>query len=472
MKRKRLSYAPESAARLTRAEEKHVLKDLAARLPKALDYPAVVDDGYDTTIRLSDSGTHLVVGRSGIYESWAKRRMTDRPRPGSLRGLFYPGAMPPDSTLYLAALYFDEVFLVHPGSSVLGARGRHGSRAAAREPDPAAAAVYSAKHRAFLDRLEAFDAEVLPLKRAGILWALPPQMQDDPAFLRLITADLGDPDFRAIASQQWDAPVFVAAAKVDPLLPLLGAGLDDPDEIREALSNRVTLSPPSGDGPDLFQSRFWGMKEVHPTLAATILLNHAHLLSERLQLIPFTDDRVSLRLMQSKLDRLAQMPGYADFKRELQLSTSLLAMRVLEERLPSFKFSSFDDLVQAREKLGGPLRDFREAMSAFVADIEESPHSPRFQRQIERIVAGRIKPAITALEQEIRTSRDSFIAKCVRNTQTGSIPIVASLFAGLPASLVVGISAGVVTFEAAIETYLEVRRKKRNGLTLFLRSNA
>jgi hypothetical protein len=124
--------------------------------------------------------------------------------------------------------------------------------------------------------------------------------------------------------------------------------------------------------------------------------------------------------------------------------------------------------VQAREKLRGPLADFREAMSAFVADIEESPHSPTFQRRIERLVAARVKPAITALEQEIRTSRDSFIAKCVRNTQTGSIPIVASLFAGLPASLVVGISAGVVTFEAAIETYLEVRRKKRNGLTLFL----
>ena len=88
---------------------------------------------------------------------------------------------------------------------------------------------------------------------------------------------------------------------------------------------------------------------------------------------------------------------------------------------------------------------------------------------VERIVATKVRPGITALENEIRTSRDGFVGKVIRNTQAGTIPIIGSIFVGLPASAVIAISAGVLTFEAAAETYLELSRKKRNGFALLLK---
>jgi hypothetical protein len=42
------------------------------------------------------------------------------------------------------------------------------------------------------------------------------------------------------------------------------------------------------------------------------------------------------------------------------------------------------------------------------------------------------------------------------------------MFAGLPASAVIALSAGVITMEAAITTYREITRTRRNGLSLLL----
>lgn len=83
-------------------------------------------------------------------------------------------------------------------------------------------------------------------------------------------------------------------------------------------------------------------------------------------------------------------------------------------------------------------------------------------------MATKVRPAVEALETELQKTRDAFLTKIVRNAQTGSIPIVASMFAGLPAEAVLGLSAGVLTIEAAIETWREAKRHRKNGLSLLL----
>jgi hypothetical protein len=458
---RRVTYADTSPFRLSDAELAYLLKVYGEEMFEA---PLFVDDGYRVDLFSSrDTGYRMWVGRAGLYEQMAVERLTGGEHSRSLRGLFYPGATPSWSTLYQAALYFDEIFLVHPGSPLLGNRNR---RRPYGDRDPVAAGAYQNSLHRFIERLEAFDREIVPLKQAGVLRAVPPQGQDDPNFLRLITADLADTEFRRIAEASTASPVFVAARKMEPLLPLIGATGDDPDVIRAELEYRTR----SGRHVDtLFKPNHYGVKEVHPTLAATILLNHAFLLSDRHGLIPFTDDERSLRLMQCKLRRIKEMFGFDDFKRELALGTASLAMRVLDEQLPRFEFRNVADVLEARDKLKDQLRDFREAMRAFAGEIDESPYDAKFQQKIERVVATKVQPAITALDREIRTSRDSFVARFMRNVKTGSVPIVASVFVGLPAAVIVGLSAGVLTVEAAIETYLEVRNKKRHGLTLFLK---
>lgn len=461
---RRLAYADTSPFRLSDAELACLVE---VQGEGVFGCPLFVDDGYDLYERNSVSSERvLLVGRAGLHERMALKRLGSRQDDRGLRGLFYPEATPSRSMLHQAALYFDEVFLVHPGGALLG---RWNTRHPYGDRDLDAARAYEQSHREFIARLEGFNREVVPLKQAGVLRAVPPQAQGDPEFLKLITADLGDSEFRRIAEESWNVPVFVAATKMEPLLPLIGADGGDPDTIRTELDVRTRYATSWRGTKTLFDPDAYGVKEVHPTLAATILLNHAFLLADRHDLIPFTDDQLSVRLMQRKLRRLEEMSGFSDFKRELALGTAALAMRVLDEQLPRFEFRNIEEVLEARGKLKEQLDSFREAMRAFAGEINESPYDTKFHQRVERIVATKVQPAITALEREVRTSRDSFVAKCVRNVKTGSVPIMASVVIGLPASVVVGLSAGVLTFEAALETYLEVRAKKRHGLTLFLK---
>ena len=370
--------------------------------------------------------------------------------------------------LFQASLYFNEFFVIHPGSALLGRWGSRNRDRFSRNDE--AGVRYLDSLNAFIRRLRDFDKIVLPLKRAGVLRVLPPQMQDRADFIDLIAADMDDPEFRQIVESGWRSPVFVASKKMEPLLPLVGQSHPGGSQLIAGLQRRSTYAN-FGERceAELFSPRAYGVKQVEPVLAASILLNHAFLLSEAYDLLPITDDSMCIRLMQRKLQRIATLPGYQDFRRTLNIGAASLSMRVLEEYLPRFDFKNFQDVLIAREKLAEQLDQFRQAMASLAAEIAESPYDANFGLQVERIIRSRVKPAIAALEDEIRTSRDGFITKVIRNAQVGTVPVVGSIFAGLPASAVIAISAGVLTFEAAIEAYIELTRKKRNGLTLVLK---
>jgi hypothetical protein len=429
------------------------------------------DDGYEiqTSGGWGGSPTELHLGRSGIHENLSIRRLREleQSRADGMRGLFYPGATLSQEMLFQAALYFDEIFVINPASTLLGSWG---FRNRYRHSDDSNAARYLDSLDTFLTRLQDFDKEVLPLKRAGVLRLLPPQMQERSDFVELITADMDDPEFREIVESGWHSPVFVASKKMESLLPLVGERHFDGGQLVTELQYRSRYANSGIKGrPELFSSDAYGVKEVEPALAASILLNHAFLLSEAHGLVPFTDDSMCTQLMQRKLQRIAELPGFKDFRRTFEMGATSLSVRVLEEYLPRFKFRNIEDVLVAREKLAEQLDQFRQAMAALSAEIEESPYDVNFSREVERILAARVKPAITALENEIKTSRDRFITRFIRNAQVGTVPVVGSIFAGLPASSVIAISAGVLTFEAAIETYMEITRKKRNGLTLLMK---
>jgi hypothetical protein len=74
---------------------------------------------------------------------------------------------------------------------------------------------------------------------------------------------------------------------------------------------------------------------------------------------------------------------------------------------------------------------------------KRTPYSKELLREIENTAVGKVGPAVDALKNELQKSKDSFLMKVIRNANTGSIPIVASMFACLPASAVLGLSAAV-----------------------------
>ena len=75
---------------------------------------------------------------------------------------------------------------------------------------------------------------------------------------------------------------------------------------------------------------------------------------------------------------------------------------------------------------------------------------------------------MNALQRELERSRDAFVGRVLKNIQQGTVPMVGLLFAGLPASSVIAISAGVVTLEAALHARKEMKATKQNGLSLLL----
>ena len=462
-----LEFESSSEAPMTREEERMFLDLIASpRLAKwrwlARWRSVRVVEGYD--LRIVDQ--KLTVGRSLLYED-RSQHLLKRGAGGTqkLRGLYFPSATPSLNLMCMATLYFDEFYVIHPGSSLLSKWSRPVSRDAGNDPS---AALYTKRREEFLNRLRLFDRETASLKQAGILCALPPQMQRRPEFVEFITADLGDDEFARIVRKHAPWPVFVAADKLEPILPLVGEGLDV-DEVRKHLKHRGAID--HGSDPDdfeLFHTWRYGAKEVDPVLGASILLNHALLLSEQSGLIPFTDDNTSNELLRCKLRRVSNDAGFAEYRKRLNLGAATLGIRVLEEFLPKFHFERIDDALEARCKLDDRLSAFREAMLALAADIQESPYDETFMERVERTIASRVRPAVRNLENEIQKSRDSFVSKCLRNIQTGAIPIAASIFAGLPTEAVIAVSAGVLSLGAAMETYREIKRVKANGLTLLL----
>jgi len=102
------------------------------------------------------------------------------------------------------------------------------------------------------------------------------------------------------------------------------------------------------------------------------LLNHAFLLSEEFGLVPFTDDPMCVRLMQQKLKRMTELPGFGEFRRVFDNGTALLSMRVLEEYAAPLKFPCSEGVIIAREKLAEPLDASRRSMAALARELEES----------------------------------------------------------------------------------------------------
>jgi hypothetical protein len=460
-----MRYHPSSRARLTE-EETHALESyLRIFWPDALWSPLLVTEGYEfhqTSLPSSRDAKVLVVGRGALYERIADAALTDKSRGRRLRALYFPGATPSRELLNQSCLYFDEIFYISPGSTVF--ENRHHPYG---DSDEKGVQSYRERERAFLERITKFDKEALSLKQAGILRPLLPTMQHHPDFIKLLTADLDDAEFKAIAQEHVPDLAFVAARKMEPLLPLVGTGMTT-DQIHTELDRRAHYAGFGERKPELFGSNHYGVKCVDGTLGASILLSHALLLGESNNLIPITDDIGGQRLLARKLERISALEKFPDYRRELDLKAATLALRVLEIYVPKFEFSTFDDALETRERLRASLENFRSQMAAFAAQINATPYSKDLLREIENTVAGKVRPAVDALENEIQKSKDSFVMKVIRNAKTGSIPIVASMFAGLPASAVLGLSAGILTIEAAIETWQEVKRHKKNGLSLLI----
>lgn len=457
-----MQYHTDSAQRLSTEHEKLLQTLLKNWVAKYRDIPVIVTDGYELHATHSgDDCWKLIVGRNRLYEKQGELALLERfKQRDSLRALYFPGATPSDELLFQTTLYFDTMFILHPGSSVFRNRARP------YDEDTVELEDYKQDHSTFLERLSEFDKRTEVLKLAGVLNPLLPSMQETPNFPEYIRSDLLDQSFCECAEVAFPERAFIAARKMESLLPVVGDGLES-DATYKDIVDRANYHG-SRRETSLLSDRAYGLKQVNGILSASILLNHAVLLAAKNDLVPVTDNELARELLGLKMNRVAKNEGVSEYRKELTLKSSSLAMRVLEFHLPKFDFASHDDALRAREKLEGPLVDFRTEIAALSVKIENEPYSENFAKEIDDITLNQIRPAVQAMEKEIRTSKDSFVSRVLKNAQTGSIPIAATLFVGLPPEAVLAISAGVLTVEAALNTYQKIEQAKMNGFSVLL----
>jgi hypothetical protein len=200
------------------------------------------------------------------------------------------------------------------------------------------------------------------------------------------------------------------------------------------------------------------------------LLNHTLRHCSRLGLSPVTQKSAYQNFLFTKLSRQQSKEALAHYADRQGIAASSLALRTLKNHVPNIEAASYDDILEFRDKLRDDLAEFRGAMRSLSWAIDLNDRLDRLDQQIQKVVEADVEPRIAALKKKLATSKDRFVHRLVRNVKTGTVPLVATLWAGLPVPYLLAISAGVVTLEALLETKIDIDQAKNdvNGLSFLL----
>lgn len=160
-----------------------------------------------------------------------------------------------------------------------------------------------------------------------------------------------------------------------------------------------------------------------------------------------------------------------DIKRELGIKRDILTLNVVGENFPDLGFLDSKQILKVRNKLEKELNHFRVEMEKYCIEIMSFPYSNDFNKDIQKIVKGKINPLIVELRNEIKTTKNKFLLDLVNN-----IPSVKtwtslgfSIYSGLPISVAIGIASGVVFITTLTKQKLKLKEiKRKNGLGIFL----
>lgn len=417
---------------------------------------------------------------------WAQDQELKTSPVGSVGALFYPGASINHETLKHMLLYFDRVAITTPDEVgchefTVETQGKF-KRLTPELPhigEPRGL-IFGTEESELVERVRHFNQETLNLRRNGQLLFLSPSPNVGASFFDAIQRDLNSESFVRAVQQRNLEPFCIGASKAFGFhcgaLMRDRTQKGDPRIIQQPNFELMLDSLVSGDTARAVQILFeqfrdrigghYGVLRVSPELGASILLNHAIYHSHSFNLIPFTDLELFEELL---LDKFRRSVTELRQNKELDLSRELVARRVLEIHLPRFEMFSFDDVLETKEKLHDELMHFQAEMAKFAAQVSVTPFDQSYEREIQRVIAKDIEPAIADLEAKQKAIDRKFLSKLIRGARAGAVPIVATLFAGMPLPFVLALSAGVITLEALWETRTERKELlEQNGLSFLL----
>lgn len=390
-------------------------------------------------------------------------------RENRLNAMFYPSSTLDNETLKHALLYFDGISFLTPEKLALndthaatpeeneGVLGGHILSPSIHEEEGEA--------RALTDRIVHFYEETLELRRAGLLHSLPPSVNLSDAFYDAIEQDLEDPSFIELVRLNNLHPFLVGCSK----FLFLGGNKESLElldgYVREEEVAKFVKYYYSRYGDDPMGGGF-GFIRLSPELGASIILNHTMAACHKYDLVPFTDKSLYQGFLLNKFQRVSRSKLIADYKRQLRITSSVLARHVMELHLPKLELHSFEDVLELKQRMASELERFRYEMTKFAAEVQATPLDESYEKEIERIIAVKINPAKADVEAKLRGVDRKFAVRIIKGAKAGTVPIVATLFAGIPLPYVLALSAGVITLEALWEAHVERKEiTNTNGLS-------
>jgi hypothetical protein len=213
---------------------------------------------------------------------------------------------------------------------------------------------------------------------------------------------------------------------------------------------------------------------VSTPMWAAFVVNHALLTAHKHNLIPVTPSDIFQELLQSKLGHLRTLTHSEQFDEsylghpEYKAGFSGFSLAVCA--LPNLNLMSFEDVLDLRTEMKDELIAFRHEIFAFTEHIKSEPWTPSFQKEVEYTANHRIESVVSDLRRKLESSQKDVIARAMKNVTPKVLPVLGSIWAGIPLMLVMAVTAGLVSIETALNYYFE--RKKilqSNGLSLLIR---
>lgn len=214
---------------------------------------------------------------------------------------------------------------------------------------------------------------------------------------------------------------------------------------------------------------------VSTAMWASLVVNHTLMTAHRYGLIPITPNSIFNELLQSKLRRLNAIrkvrQNEITYFDHPEYKGGFLGFSLAICSLPNLDLMSFEDVLELRTALGGELAAFRDEVFALAESIKMRSWDSEFRNEVDYTIKHKIEPIVRDLQRKLKSNRQEAVLRALK---IGSAPtvlsVLASIWAGMPAILVMAVVAGLVSIETALGYYSQ-REKiyQSNGLSLLLR---
>ncbi|HZO67491.1 MAG TPA: hypothetical protein VFB74_21040 [Kribbellaceae bacterium] len=205
-------------------------------------------------------------------------------------------------------------------------------------------------------------------------------------------------------------------------------------------------------------------------VAESLMLTVALHACREMHLVPFTDTPLHQRFLNIKLSHLARrLDNSVDLLPEASPTYSRLGTKLIKLSLPRIENLTPERVHQLRDKGRDQLVPFRRELVKMATEIEANAWEPAFERHLARYIEATVRPALLDLENRLRDlKRDLGLVLLEKSATTAPLPLLVSVFTGMPVEWVLPASVGVVWLKEALGYAVQRSRMQRNGLSFLL----